>query len=193
MSADAAVTCACGKTSTQLIKLGWRATGTGDVVELARCEACLMGVVIGTMTDASICGACRRVVSGETDDPKACADRDGHAEMLCRACARRSHENPRPAAHARLVGWGWAVSSNEDRRLAQRGQLFVTRAAAELYLGHLRLRVEEARRELTELQLDAHCVEETDRPESRTTRALATAGPPSRKGAPVVEATLGRN
>lgn len=90
--ADAAITCACGKARTHLVKLGWRATGAGDVIELARCEACLTALVIGTMTDASICGGCHRVISGETDDPKACVDRNSYAEVLCRACARRSHE-----------------------------------------------------------------------------------------------------
>ena len=87
----AALRCLCGeRRSAELIKLGWRATGTGDVVELARCGSCLAAVVIAVMLDASICAACHRVVSGENDDLKACADRDG-PRVLCRSCARRDH------------------------------------------------------------------------------------------------------
>jgi hypothetical protein len=93
--------CRCGQMSVML-KLGWRPTGTGDVVLVARCAACLTPQVIDVMVDASVCSECHRVVSGEPDDPKACFDRDGGSQVLCFACARRRH----PIAGPHLQRWG---------------------------------------------------------------------------------------
>lgn len=74
------------------------------------------------------------------------------------------------------------MSADDDRRLGQRGQVYVTLSAAEAYAQHQHLRIEEARRELTDRLLDARCVEEAPPPgvaryraRSRTTKIDITA------------------
>jgi hypothetical protein len=58
-------------------------------VELARCPSCLDELEIRTLSDASICSACRRVITGSAEDVKVCSLRAGVPHLLCSACARR--------------------------------------------------------------------------------------------------------
>jgi len=53
------------------------------------------------------------------------------------------------------------MSSDDDRRLGDRGPIYVSMRAAERYAELRHMRAEEARRELTELLLDARCTRES--------------------------------
>lgn len=98
-AARAGARCACGTESATMLRLGWRATGTGDVVELARCAACFVAVPIGVLADATICAGCHRVITGEDGDVKACVDKDGACQVLCAGCARRHYGVLMPRMH----------------------------------------------------------------------------------------------
>lgn len=90
-----------------------------------------------------------------------------------RSCERDAGHVGRHAWSDRGVIHEWAKSAVTDvaanaspestsPRLGERGQVYVSLSAAERYAEARRLRVEEARREVTELLLDAKCTREAE-------------------------------
>lgn len=85
-------TCACGERVDLdvLPKVGWRSTGGGDWSMMRRC-VCGREIDEATTTDAARCAGCRRLVTGESDDPHVCKlDPVGPVRVFCRRCVERS-------------------------------------------------------------------------------------------------------
>ena len=88
-------TCGCGRVhddATGLVKVGWQELGEGELALLVNCPSpCNSTIAAAILTDAALCVVCRRVVTGEPDDPKIVAY-PGPLEsgVHCRGCANRS-------------------------------------------------------------------------------------------------------
>jgi hypothetical protein len=86
------VTCGCGNVVDDvapLRKLGWQTLGSGDAAFLVNCDGCNHGVIVAVALDASVCGGCRRLIVGTSDDPKVCVGRGLAGVVLCLGCERR--------------------------------------------------------------------------------------------------------
>lgn len=88
-------TCACGivvDDVASLRKPGWQTLGTGDAAFVVSCGSCGTGVIVAIALDASVCGACRRLIVGSCDDPKVCVGHGLACLVLCVGCERRVGE-----------------------------------------------------------------------------------------------------
>ncbi len=85
------IECACGKTHAQtgtLHALGWKAIGSGgEWGLLVRCDECSSTMCTAIIHNAVPCWRCKRLVVGDSADPKIIGD-DGL--VWCFGCARRA-------------------------------------------------------------------------------------------------------
>ena len=87
--------CACGREHgdcADLKKVGWQdlCDEDGGFGLLVQCS-CMSTFVARYVRDAALCTDCRRLVTGETEDPKIwTTDLDGGPRILCMGCARRA-------------------------------------------------------------------------------------------------------
>ena len=87
--------CPCGLEHgdcADLAKIGWQdlcdAQGGFGLIVQCTCRSTFVSSVV---TDACLCDQCRRLVTGETEDPKVWStDLEGAPRILCGGCARRA-------------------------------------------------------------------------------------------------------
>jgi hypothetical protein len=79
--------CTCGVVhadETTLAAVGWKALGGGVYGRLATCRVCDSLIAIEVRDDACICEGCRRLVTGDVDDPMVVAE----VGTFCVHCSR---------------------------------------------------------------------------------------------------------
>ena len=88
------IVCACGRThadSAALGKRGWRPDGAGNALLLCQC-VCGSILAVASAVDATVCGTCKRLLTGTNEDIKICIERD--RIVVCAACFRRDARVP---------------------------------------------------------------------------------------------------